>query len=255
MSEWNSNQYIKFKNQRTQPSVDLISRIADMKPNRILDIGCGPGNSTYALASAFPHSELIGIDSSEDMLKKAKDTYPEICFLNKNVPDELDTLQGNFDLIFSNACIHWIPDQKRLIKSVLNKLCVNGRFAVQIPLIQEAPFYRLLYSLFEEGKWRKLKDIQNFHNLMPEEYYDLFVSLGVRFDMWQTNYYHIMDDHNSIIEWYKGSGLRPYIEALTPKESGELIDALISGLKSQYKEQADKRIIFKMPRLFFIIYN
>ena len=73
--------------------------------------------------------------------------------------------------------------------------------------------------------------------------------------MWQTSYYHIMDDYNSIIEWYKGSGLKPYIDALTPEESGELIDALLSGLKSQYKEQADKKIIFKMPRLFFILYN
>ena len=119
MTEWNSNQYIKFKNQRTQPSLDLINRISDITPKNILDIGCGPGNSTNALVSVFPNAQVTGIDSSEDMLTKARETYPNIHFEHGFVPDDLDKLPEEFDLIFSNACIHWIPNHHKLIKTFL----------------------------------------------------------------------------------------------------------------------------------------
>lgn len=253
MSDWNSKQYIKFETQRTQPSLDLISRIADIAPHHILDIGCGPGNSTYALKKVFPQVELIGIDTSQDMLKMARETYPDIRFEQGYVPDDLEKLTENFDLIFSNACIHWIPNQKYLITKVFDKLSDGGVFAVQIPLVQEAPFYKLLGKLTETEKWNKLADIKNFHSLLPEEYYDLFSSLECSFEMWQTSYYHILDSMNGIVEWYKGSGLRPYLDRLSSSEQEEFIKDLLDGLKNCYTEQADKKIILKMPRLFFVL--
>ncbi len=253
MSDWNSKQYIKFKNQRTQPSLDLISRISDIIPKQILDIGCGPGNSTYALASEFPNAKIIGIDTSEDMLRRAKETYPNIRFEQGYVPDDLDNLTGNFDLIFSNACIHWIPNQEYLIKKIFDKLTDGGTFAVQIPLIQEAPFYKLLGELITTSKWEKLSCVKNFHNLLPEEYYDLFTSMNCGFEMWQTSYYHIMNGISEIIEWYKGSGLRPYLDKLSISEQDELIKDLIDGLNDFYTVQTDLKVIMKMPRLFFIL--
>lgn len=112
MSDWSSTQYMKFGSERTQPSIDLISRLSDAEPARVLDIGCGPGNSTFVLKARFPHAEIIGVDSSENMLNRARDTYPDMDFRQCTVPDGLDGLKGSFDLIFSNACIHWSPDQK-----------------------------------------------------------------------------------------------------------------------------------------------
>ena len=253
MSDWNSGQYMKYKKQRTQPSVDLISRLLQLCPRRILDTGCGPGNSTSALAKAFPDAEITGIDSSEEMLKAARAAYPDMRFLRICVPDELDVLEGKYDLIFSNACIHWIPEQRLLIERVMDRLCEGGCFAVQIPLIQEAPFYKLLGKLTKTEKWRRLACVKVFYNLLPEEYYDLFSSLGCGFDMWQTSYYHIMDSLRDIIEWYKGSGLRPYLDLLEPDEQDELKRDILAELGKYYAKQADNRVILKMPRLFFVL--
>lgn len=208
MSDWNSNQYMKFKNERTQPSVDLINRISYLDPQNILDIGCGPGNSTFALKNHFKNADIIGVDYSENMLEKAKTSYPDMTFEKCNVPSGLENYEQKFDLIFSNACIHWIDNQEELIYKIFDKLNPNGVLAVQIPLIQKAPFYEILYRLVKTEKWKKLSIIHNFHNLLPEEYYDLFCKLNCDFSIWQTTYYHIVQSHMGVIEWYKGSGLR-----------------------------------------------
>ena len=122
MADWNSNQYLKFEKERAQPSADLISRLSDINPSRVLDIGCGPGNSTNLLAKRFKDAEILGVDSSDNMLEKAKATYPDFSFKKCILPNDFDKIDGKFDLIFSNACIHWIKEQELLIKSALINL-------------------------------------------------------------------------------------------------------------------------------------
>lgn len=250
-SDWNSNQYMKFAAERTQPSRDLISRLCDLSPKRVLDIGCGPGNSTAALKNRFPDAEIIGVDASDNMLEKARATYPDMHFVKCFVPDGLSMFDGGFDLIFSNACIHWIDNQEDLLKGIVNKLTDGGVLAVQIPYIQTAPFYKMLGSVVSEPKWQSLSSIKNFHNLYPEEYYDLLGALGCDFQIWETTYYHRVSSHFGVIEWYKGSGLRPYLDALGDDERSEFDDELLKNIKSSYPVQADGTIILKMPRIFF----
>lgn len=252
MSDWNSNQYMKFERERTQPSKDLISRIEGMDFPRILDLGCGPGNSTFALKSKFEESEIIGVDASDNMLEKARCEHPDIEFKKCFLPSGLDEIDGKFDLIFSNACIHWIPEQKELLTKCRKKLNDGGILAVQIPFIQSAPFYKILYKLVDE-KWQNLSSIKNFHNLMPEEYYDLLNELGFDFDIWQTTYYHTVSSHEGIIDWYKGSGLRPYLEALeSDEERAKFTSELLSIIKNKYPTQSNGNVILKMPRVFFV---
>lgn len=253
MSDWNSNQYMKFKNERTQPSLDLISRIAQLTPQNILDIGCGPGNSTFALKNQFKNADIIGVDYSDNMLEKARASHPDMVFEKCDVPNGLKKYQKSLDLIFSNACIHWIDNQKELIYKIFDKLSTNGVLAVQIPLTQNAPFYEILYRLVETPKWRKLSEIHNFHNLLPEEYYDLFCKMYCDFNIWQTTYYHIVESHMGVIEWYKGSGLRPYLDKLSESEQEEFISDLSAEIKLTFPEQADGKVILKMPRLFFTL--
>ena len=154
MSDWNSKQYIKFEKERTQPTIDLIHRI-DIVPKTILDIGCGPGNSTIELKRAFPDAEVIGIDSSENMLETAKKKYPDIEFRKCFVPDELNQF-GKYDLLFSNACLHWVPNHETLFPLLMESLNEGGVLAVQMPLVQYAPFYKSLDRLVEKN-WSKLK--------------------------------------------------------------------------------------------------
>lgn len=251
MSDWNSTQYMKFASERTQPSIDLINRLDGITPARILDIGCGPGNSTAALAKRFGSSEILGIDYSEDMLRRARETHQELEFRRCSVPDELSEISGNFDLIFSNACIHWIPDHPALLQSLFAKLNDGGTLAVQIPFIQSAPFYRLLGELVADEKWQKLADIRNFHNLMPEEYYDLLGKLSSEFSIWETTYYHTVPSPDGVIEWYMGSGLRPYLDRLDGGEKQEFLTDLSRAVATNFPARPSGSVILKMPRLFF----
>ncbi len=122
MSDWNSTQYLKFKNERTQPAVDLAMRIKN-NPKTIVDIGCGPGNSTSVLRDIFPYADILGIDNSPNMIEKAKAEHPDISF---RLCDAL-SLDGKYDLLFSNACLQWIPDHETLIPSLRAKEKGNRR--------------------------------------------------------------------------------------------------------------------------------
>ncbi len=249
MSDWNSNQYIKFEKERTQPSVDLISRI-NIIPKTVLDVGCGPGNSTNKLYVRFPNSEILGIDSSENMLDKAEKTYPHLKFFKCRVPEDMDKIE-NFDLIFSNACLQWVPDHRNLFPKLMDKLNPKGMLAVQIPLVQNSEFYRVLNKVTANEKWKKLRNIKVFHNLLPNETYDVLLKISDDVTMWDTTYYHIVPSHDSVIEWYMGSGLRPYIDMLNQEEETEFLRELLEMLKSELPVQADNSVILKMPRLFF----
>lgn len=250
MGEWDSKQYTKFEKERTQPSIDLINRI-DIQPDSMLDIGCGPGNSTNQLAMRFPAAKLLGVDSSENMLERARKTYPEMAFKRCTVPEGLTEFE-NFDLIFSNACLQWIPNHETLLPKLMDKLTPGGILAVQVPLTQEAVFYKLLHELVSSEKWQKLNMIHNFHNPAPNVEYDILSGCSAKIDMWQTTYYHIVPDHRAVIDWYKGSGLKPYLDMLSDSEKQIFQDELIELIRKNLPVQADGTVILKMPRLFFI---
>lgn len=251
MSNWDPEKYMKFGGERGLPSNDLINSLSDISPERILDIGCGPGNSTKKLAKRFEKAEIVGIDSSTEMLSKAEKALPGAKFIKCRVPDGLCDIPGRFDLIFSNACIHWIPDHPSLLRAVFDKLNPGGILAVQIPLTDKAPFYSILNRLVGTAKWQKLSNIKNFHSLKPEEYYDELSALSGNFRIWETVYYHTVASAGEIIDWYKGSGLRPYLEALSDSEKDEFLTELTSDVDKTVIKQKDGKVILKMPRLFF----
>lgn len=250
MSDWNSGQYIKFERERTQPSLDLIARL-DISPKSILDIGCGPGNSTVSLRRNFPAAELLGVDASDNMLEKAKSTYPNLNFQSCRIPDELDRL-GKYDLIFSNACLHWIPSHRDLFPKISEKLNDGGMLAVQMPSVQKAVFYKTLNATVSHEKWKKLSEIKIFHNLSGEEYYDILTSAGCEVTLWETTYYHRVSSHEDVISWYKGSGLRPYLEALAAGERESFLRELTDAVRDAFAPCSDGSILLKMPRLFLI---
>ena len=250
MAEWSSEQYLKFANERNQPSLDLISRL-ERNYNKILDLGCGPGNSTNNLKNHFQSAEIIGFDGDENMLSKAEKDYPNIKFIKGFAPDDFDKLDDNYDLVFSNACIHWIKNQQGLIEGVESILSSKGTFAVQIPLTNESAFYKILYRLVDE-KWHELKDIQNFHNLDANEYYNLLSEHFSKVTIWKTDYYHTVDSKIEVIEWYKGSGLRPYLSALDDNKKQEFINDIQKEINKSYSFQNDGKVFLIMPRLFFI---
>ncbi|MGN0538655.1 MAG: methyltransferase domain-containing protein [Candidatus Fimenecus sp.] len=246
---WDSTQYLKFSNERQQPCNDLISRLnGDF--NKILDLGCGPGNSTQNLLKRYKNATIIGLDSDDNMLERAREEHQNISFVKGFAPKALNSFSQKFDLVFSNACIHWIDNQEELIDKVYEILNDKGVFAVQIPLTDESYFYKNLYRLIEE-KWTKLKSINNFHNLSPDGYYNTLIKRFNKVNIWRSDYYHTVGKE-LVIEWYKGSGLKPYLDLLDENEQIEFLNDLQLIINTNYSTLDDGNVFLIMPRLFFI---
>jgi trans-aconitate 2-methyltransferase len=249
---WSSEQYLKFKTERTQPAIDLVNRILMDNPRKIIDIGCGPGNSTQVLKSKFPDAYILGVDKSEDMVLSAKSNYPEIDFKICDVSVELSRFNGEFDIVFSNACIQWIPEHNILLKNLLNLLHENGILAVQIPMNNHEPIHKIIGELVTSDKWKEyFKNPRIFYTLSQSEYYDLLSELSGDFHIWDTVYYHVMKSHQDILEWYRGTGLRPYLDILPEDKKREFEEELMGKLKIGYPKQTNGDIIFRFPRFFF----
>lgn len=251
--DWSSSQYLKFNKERTQPAIDLANRIDLVSPKKIIDIGCGPGNSTQVLYNRFPNAYILGVDKSEDMISAARERCPELDFEICDVSGDLSELDTDYDIVFSNACIQWIPDHRRLLKKLLGLLNKNGILAVQIPMNFNEPIHRIIGEVAASKKWKEyFTSPRIFYTLSQSEYFDLLSEISGGFSMWETVYYHVMKSHDEILEWYRGTGLRPYLEALPDDKKAEFEDDIMEKLMRQYPGQKNGDIIFRFPRFFFI---
>ena len=256
MGSWNAGDYLKFGTERTQPAVDLAGRIGLLSPASVLDVGCGPGNSTQVLQARFPEAEIIGIDSSEEMLQAARENLPGLEFLRCDVSCELSALNRRFDVVFSNACIQWVPDHPALLKNLMGLLNPGGVLAVQTPMNYEEPIHQIIGRTAQSERWReKIKESRIFYNLRQEEYFDLLSELSSRFDLWQTTYFHRMQSHEAILDWYRSTGLRPYLEALQGEDRTEFEKEIFQQVKAAYPIQKNGEIIFRFPRFFFMAFK
>ena len=252
MSDWNPEQYEKFIKDRTQPAIDLANRLEVREAKRILDLGCGTGNSTRILKDRFPDAMVIGADNSDDMLAKAQKTHPDIEFMSLDAGGDLSEVRENFDIVFSNACIQWIPNHEILLQKLMSLLRRGGILAVQIPIQNEHPVHIIMNELVTTVKWKDKLSQRNYNNLTTNEYYDVLSGISDDFEMWETIYCHRMPSYESIIEWYKGTGFRPYLEQLSETDAEELVNDVYRELKNSYKIQSNGEIMFRFPRLFFI---
>lgn len=249
---WDSKQYLKFQRERTQPSIDLADRLTVQSPAAVIDIGCGPGNSTAILKKRYPNAAVTGADNSENMVAAAREKYHDVEFILCDASKDLNKLNRKVDIVFSNACIQWVPDHPKLLREMMSLLKEGGELAVQIPMNYDEPIHRIIQESVKSEKWRdKFNDPRVFHTLTPEKYYDILAEISSDFDMWQTTYFHRMKSHSDIMEWYKGTGLRPYLEALSETDSAEFERDVFAEVQKAYPKQANGEIIFRFPRLFF----
>ena len=257
MSDWQPNLYLQFGKERTQPSIDLTARIDIDNPKRIIDIGCGPGNSTNVLIARWPQAEIIGLDNSEAMIHEAKEKYPAMNWLCADAAGDLSTL-GHFDIVFSNAAIQWMPHQKTLLSKFFRMLNIGGVLAVQVPCTKYMPMHTELKKLISSGKWKgKFANVASTYSIHTADfYYDILCDLTAEIELWETHYFHIMNTHADIVKWYSGSGLRPYLNCLEDaSENTEFINEYENALKNVYPIQSDGKILFPFTRIFFVVKN
>lgn len=252
MSDWNSEQYLKFKAQRTQPAIDLAARL-DSFPREIIDLGCGPGNSTRVLKDRFPNARIIGADYSENMLKKARSENPDLDFVQLDLSGDISEYNGKFDVVFSNACFQWLPNHRELLPRVFKLLKKGGTLAAQIPMNFNEPIHKIIQRISESERWSdKFPEKRIFGTLTVPEYHDIISRLTDDFELWQTTYYHRMPSIDSIIEWYSSTGLRTYLAALDEEDGAEFVTDISRELEKEYPKQINGEIIFGFPRFFFV---
>jgi trans-aconitate 2-methyltransferase len=253
-SDWNPKAYLDFARERALPSADLVARIALEAPGRVLDVGCGPGNSAEAIAKRWPGAAITGIDSSEAMIEKAREAHPEwrwiVADASSLVPD------GPYDLVFSNATLQWIGNHEALLSRLYEALAAGGALAVQFPRFDEMPASRAMLEAGKDSRWkdRIAKVALPFTYHGPEFYYDLFRKLGAAgFETWTTEYAHVMEGHRMITTMLESTGLRPHLAALSSDaERVAYLDAYTKIIEREYPLMPCGTVIFPFRRLFFI---
>lgn len=256
MKDWNPDLYRRFEKQRTQPVNDLISSIDLKEVNRIIDIGCGPGNSTEQLLKRWKNAEIIGIDNSYNMIKQAKKRLPQTKFIQCDASQELTEL-GTYDLIFSNAAIQWMPNHRELLNKFFGMIGRGGALAIQIPDVSNMGIQKAMEETAMDKRW---KDKFNYESPLiydkAEFYYDICSDLSEEIYLWETYYYHVMEGYSSIIEWYKSTGMKPYLNLLVNEhEKIDFENEVLERTKKVYKKQTNGKVLFPFKRIFFVVYK
>lgn len=252
-SDWSASQYLKFEDERTRPARDLLARVSLQHPKRIVDLGCGPGNSTAILEERYPAADIMGIDSSPDMIQKAKSTLPNRHFVVQDLGSY--SAPEPVDLFFSNAVFQWIEGNERLaiIKNLIRSQKPGGTFAFQVPYNLSEPSHALMRETASQGPWaNKLSHVVRAEFQPPQEIYDQLKPLCSDVHIFKTDYYHPLQDHKSVIEWVKGTGLRPYLDPLTATEQDSFLETYLSSLEKAYPKSVDGRVLLRYPRLFVV---
>jgi trans-aconitate 2-methyltransferase len=245
MSGWRPEQYLRFEAERTQPCRDLMNRIA-LKPRTAIDLGCGPGNSTAVLNERWPDADLTGLDSSESMLERARALSAEVRWVRQEITEWAGT-PSQFDLVFSNAALQWVDDHARVFPLLMQHVAPRGVLAVQIPADVNAPAHRIMRERFPGT------GVREWFAHEPAFYYDVLAPHARSVALWTTEYLHVLDSVDEIAEWYKSTGLRPFLEALSSEDARErFLSSYVSGLREAFQPRADGRVLFPFRRLFLV---
>jgi len=250
-ADWHAMQYTKFEDERTRAVRDLVSAIPKGNVRVAVDIGCGPANSTEVLAAAFPEARVSGVDSSPDMLEAARKRMPGVRFEQADITAWNDA--GPFDLILANAVLQWVPGHETLFPSLVEKLAPGGHLAVQMPDNLEEPAHTLMRQVAMSGPWAgRLTGAERTMRHRPGWYYDLLAPRCARIDLWRTTYCHVLDSADAIVEWFKGSALRPFLAPLDAGEQARFITQYRDTLALAYPAQRNGKVLLPFPRLFIV---
>ncbi|KAF2026100.1 S-adenosyl-L-methionine-dependent methyltransferase [Setomelanomma holmii] len=276
--DWSATQYLKFGNERTRAVYDLISQVAPhlahKQTPRIYDLGCGPGNSTKVLLDAFPNARITGMDSSPDMLSKARSTFTDQGKVDFEQGD-LSTFQvpeaERADLIFSNAVFHWLRSPTRipvLAKLFITALKSGGVMAIQVPDNYLEPSHSLMRETasLPEKSWSPAFSSTRIGDMAdldrpdldpiepPSRFYNALTPYSSSINIWRTAYQHVLKDAGAIVEWVKGTGLQPYLNRIEDEGSkSEFLQEYERRLKGSYRELGDGNVLLGYPRLFVVV--
>ncbi len=251
--DWSAAQYTKFEAERTRPVRDLLAQVRTATPTHAADLGCGPGNSTEILQARFPEAVVTGIDSSSDMIAAARKRLPGIGFAVADIATWQPAMP--MDLILANASLQWVSGHEVLLPGLVAKLAPGGSLAVQMPDNLDEPAHRLMREIAAEGPWSdRLAGAAEARaaRRSAEWYYGVLREHVGALDIWRTTYHHPLAGAAAVTEWFKGTGLRPFLDRLGPGEGPAFLARYQTAIAEAYPALPDGTVLLPFPRLFFV---
>ena len=256
MPSWDADQYLRFEAERRRPCAELAARIA-ITPKRIVDLGCGPGNSTAVLAKRWPDAALAGVDSSLAMIEAARKSGLRAQWSIGGIENWAGEPGMAADLVFSNAALHWVADHGTLLPALLKRVRPSGALAFQLPINADSPAHTAARDLAASPAWQAHfpKPVRTWSVLEPEAYFDILAPHAARVDLWTTEYWQVMPDQDAVIEWYKGTGLRPYLDALPESLRARFLADYRAAIAPAFPVRPSGKVLFPFKRLFSVAYK
>lgn len=251
---WSARQYTKFEDERNRPIRDLLAQIHTLPVASAVDIGCGPGNSTELLQARFPQAAIAGMDSDADMIAAARKRLPAIPFELADIATWQPS--ASYDVILSNAVLQWLPKHETLMPSLVGKLTRGGSLAVQMPDNLDEPAHVLMREIAAAGPWAgKLANAAGSRAPRHDAdwYYRVLRGSAASIDIWRTTYHHALaGGAAAVVEWFKGSGLRPFLAPLDEAEREAFLARYQEAVAGAYPAMPDGTVLLPFPRLFFV---
>jgi trans-aconitate 2-methyltransferase len=251
MTDWSPATYLKFEDERTRPAADLLARVPLAVGRRVVDVGCGPGNSTELLAARYPSADILGLDNSPAMLEAARRRLPALRFELADaatwIPDP-DT-----DLVFANATYQCIADHFAQLPRVLAALGPGAALAVQMPDNVNQTTHRLMREVAQTGPWAGTLTAASREPLpAPRRYYEALQPHAAQVDIWHTIYNHVLADGASIVEFVRSTGLRPFLDPLDEPERTAFLTEYTTKIAQAYPPMSDGKVMLGFSRLFMV---
>lgn len=258
--KWDPTKYVEFGNHRDRPFHDLVTRVRPDEPRKIIDLGCGPGNLTATLADRWPQAQVVGLDSSEEMLLKAQSHREQ---LPQELSDRLTFQQGDIarwvphpdtDVVVTNAVLQWVPGHQEMLAKWFRALKPEAWFAMQVPGNFTSPSHTLMRELAESPRWStRLNGVLRHDGAVgsPADYLGIMLDAGCAADAWETTYQQVLQGEDPVLEWVRGTGLRPILAALTPEEASEF-EAEYSALLREAYPSTTHGTVFPFRRIFAV---
>jgi trans-aconitate 2-methyltransferase len=251
VTTWQPQTYLRYADIRFRAGLDLIARIPKLEYHTIYDLGCGTGHLTRILADTFPNSNVAGVDSSPEMLAEARRESPTLDWQEGDITSWRPATPA--DLIYTNAALQWVPDHEILLPSLLNKLRPGGVLAMQVPRHFESPSDLGLKELVLRSQWRaKLEPLLLAPVPPPETYWRWLSPHARNLDLWESIYLQVLDGQDPIVNFMRGTALRPFLSTLSEDEAAKFIDDYAKRMALAYPPQANGQTLFPFRRLFLI---